>query len=357
MSFLESLIHHKQFFSLDIGTTSMKAVEMTRQGETFALKNYAILETFGYLERSNNALQTSNLKLLENEVALYLSLLLKRLNPTSGAAVLSVPTFSTFSTLVELPAVQEHEIAKIMQYQAQQYIPLPIASVTVDWIKVGERVDDSGARKLQILLMSIVNDHIEKYRKILQSVGIRMLGVEVEGLSLARALTSGSKEPTLILDIGGRSTGIFVAQEGFLKFAGQTDFSGGSLTQTISTGLTISPRRSEDLKRERGLLGSGGEQELSTLIEPILDVIIAEGVRVRTNYEKAYQQTVTRAILSGGASNLLGIEEYFTRELGLPTTKADPFKFVTYNQALAPVVKDLGPHLSVAVGLGMKDLR
>ena len=141
---------------------------------------------------------------------------------------------------------------------------------------------------------------------------------------------------------------------GFLKFSGQTDFSGGSLTQVIANGLGIGQRRAEDLKKQRGLTGFGGEHELSTLILPILDVIISEAKRVLGNYESSYGDKVTSIVLSGGGSFLVGIEDYFNQHSGLPTKKGNAFQAVSYPAVLEPIVKDTGPLLSVAIGLGMK---
>jgi len=221
---------------------------------------------------------------------------------------------------------------------------------------VGEKKDENGDRKQQILLVSVPNEIISRYKNIFKAAGLNLVALEIEGLSVARILTSNIAEDTLIVDIGSRSTSIYIAQNGNLKFAGQTDFAGGSLTQTISAGLNIRIRRAEDLKKMRGLSGTGGEYELSTLMMPLLDVIINEAVRVKNNFEKNYNEKVASVILSGGGANLLGIEKYFEDQIGLPTKKADPFSKITYPPEMEPIIKDLGPHFVVALGLGVKQV-
>jgi len=181
-----------------------------------------------------------------------------------------------------------------------------------------------------------------------------LVALEVEGLSLARILTAGDPTLTIIADVGARSTAILVAQNGILKYSAQTDFAGGSLTQSIAGGLSINVRRAEELKKQRGLLGSGGEYELSTLMMPFLDVILSEVKRVRDNYEKTYREKVERIILSGGGANLLGIEKYTSDTFSLPTVKADPFTKIIYPPEAAPLVKELGPPFAVALGLGIR---
>ena len=72
---------------------------------------------------------------------------------------------------------------------------------------------------------------------------------------MARALTTGSPETALIIDIGSRSTSIFVAQNGFLKFVSQTDFAGSSLTQNLAAGTDLSPREADIVRMYYGLNG------------------------------------------------------------------------------------------------------
>ena len=87
---------------------------------------------------------------------------------------------------------------------------------------------------------------------------------------------------------------------------------------------------------------------------PFLDVIISEVKRVRDDYEKTYQEKIERVILSGGGANLLGIEKYFSDAFNLPTVKASPFSKIIYPPTAAPLISELGPLFSVALGLGIR---
>jgi type IV pilus assembly protein PilM len=172
---------------------------------------------------------------------------------------------------------------------------------------------------------------------------------------LSRALVNSDPTPTILVDIGGRSTNIAVVDKGFWKYNGRTDFAGGSLTQAIASSVNIDVRRAEELKKRVGLLGAGGEYELSTLMFPYLDVIIDEVRRVRESYEKEYQGKIERIILAGGGANLLGIENRFTERLGLPVVKGAPFNKISYPPQLEATAGDLGPSLAVAIGLGVRE--
>lgn len=350
----KKFLSKKSYLGVDIGTTSIKLVELKKDSDKPELLNYGILESYGHLERPNSAIQTSTLKMLDQETAELLKILLKNAAVKSIDAVAALPAFSSFVTLLEMPIMSSKDTTQAMQFQAKQYIPLPISEVTIDWIKVGERQDAKGNTNQQVLLVSVPNEQIEKYKNIFKAAGLNLLALEIEGLSSARSLTGNLDKTTLILDIGSRSTAFAIARSGYLKVVGQTDFAGGSLTQTLAAGLNIRPRRAEDLKKQRGLKGSGGEYELSTLMLPILDVIISEARRAKDNFEKAYNEKIEQLILAGGGANLLGAAEYFQEALGIPVTKANPFSRLVYPPQIEPFVNELGPEFSVAIGLALK---
>ena len=345
----------KSFLGVDIGTTSIKIVEIADSGKKPKLQNYGWLETYGYLERFNDTIQTSSLKILEKDASKLLQFLISQIKPGTNKAIASLPSFAAFITLLELPIMPAEDIAKNIVFQARQYIPIPVSEVTLDWLKVGESEDEEGIKKQQILLTSVPNERIKSYKAIFKAAGLNLVALEIESFSLARALIANDPTPTILVDIGGRSTNIAVIDQGFWKYNGRTDFASGSLTQAIASGININIKRAEELKKGCGLLGAGGEYELSTLMFPYLDVIIDEVRRVKEFYEKECRTKIERIVLAGGGTNLLGVKNYFNQRLELPVVKGAPFNKISYPPQLEPVINDIGPCLAVAIGLGMRE--
>ncbi len=345
----------QSYLGVDIGTTSIKIVEVSKGKVKPELKNYGILESYGHLERVNNAIQTSSLKIVENDTAELLKLLIKNSKFKTSEAVASIPSFAAFITLLEIPQMSDTEITSSMKYQLGQYVPLPASEVTIDWTKVGERQDEQGFVKEQILLISVPNEVIKKYTNIFKLAGLKLRAIEVESLSLLRSVELEDDAPTLIVDIGARSTNIVIAEQKALKYNYQTDFSGTNLTQVLSSGLGINIRRAEKIKKEKGLLDTSGS-EISTLMAPFLDAILDEVRRAKNKYEQSFNNPIKRIILSGGGSKLLGIDGYFSNQFNLPVSIGDPFRKVEYPSAIEPLTRELGPSFAVAIGLGIKNL-
>lgn len=351
--FAKKAVGLRSYLGVDIGTTSIKIAEISGTQQEPELKNYGILETHGHLERINSAIQTNTLKIVEKDTIELLKMLLRESDFKTKEAIASIPSFSAFTTLLELPQMSEAEIVKTMQYQINQYIPLPITEVTIDWFKVGQRQDEQGFIKDQILLISVPNELIQRYQNIFRMCNLRLKFLEVEAISLARALSANDNSPTLIVDIGSRSTNIIATEGDSMKYSYQADFASTNLTQALASGLGINTRRAEKLKNTKGLLG-GQDSELSTLMVPFIDAIINEVKRTKNKYEQNFGNEIKRIILAGGGSKLMGLDKYFAQETNLPVEISDPFSKIKYPSSLEPLIKDLAPILSVAIGLGIR---
>lgn len=346
------------YLGVDIGTTSIKVAELEKGKSAPRLLNYGILETESALLRANTALQTSSLKLFDKDTVEFLKMLVAQMKPKTTNVIASLPLFSAFTTMLTLPDMDPKDLDQAVQFQARQYIPLPISEVALDWSNVGEAEDERGAKVNQILLISVPQEQIKKYQNIFQSAGLVLKALEVESLSLLRSVVGNDPTPTMLVDIGSLTTDILIVDGGNLKYSGQTDFSGSSLTQALATSLNINPLRAEELKRERGIIGTGPNYELSTIMLPFLDAIISEVRRAEFTYKNQFPvaKPIERMILTGGGANLLGIEKYFKDQFQRTVVRGTPLSKMEYPPILEPLGQELNSFLAVAIGLGLKNL-
>ncbi|MEK7464758.1 MAG: type IV pilus assembly protein PilM [Patescibacteria group bacterium] len=336
---------------VDIGTSSIKIAEVSAKGEHFELENYGVLESKKYLNQANQAIQSSSLPIIEKDAIKLMQIILNEVRPKTKVAMVSIPSFTSFVVPIDMPIMSLEETSKSIMFQAKQYIPIPIDQVTLDWVKV-EETDTGGIGTQKIILVGTPTEIVKRYKRIFKAVGLELKTLEVEGFALGRALVT--EKPTLVVDIGAESTNIIVTEKGVLKQYNQSDYGGIYLTQALSRSLGISAARAEELKRRRGLLATGGEAELSTLILPFLDVIIQEVRYVRDEYARRYSKGVDEVMLVGGGANLLGIEKYVQNELGLRVVSPSTLNNVVYKEGLEPALKILKNELVLPVGLAKK---
>lgn len=353
---LTKIFKSNSALGIDIGSSSIKIVELERKGTEFILTNYAKLETKDYLDHPNRAIQTSSLKIVEKEAVYILKAILKEMKPRARQAIISIPSFVTYTVSLDMPVLSREETAKSIKFQARQQMPVNVSELSIDWIKTGEFKSASvgGQRESltqRIMLIGFPKEIIEKYKKIFKQLPVSLMEMEYESFALTRALTTSDDAVTMIIDIGAESTNVVFAEGGKWEYNAQVDYGGVYLTQALSRGLGVSVSRAEILKKRRGLLGTGGESELSTLLTPFLDVIIQEVRRTRIVYETKYGKKVQQAIVVGGGANLLGIEKYFGQQIELPLLSPKPFSHITYKPELDFAIKNVSRDFAVAIGL------
>jgi len=341
---------------IDIGTTTVKAVQLEKSQNQIFLTNYAILESLGKTNQMTHVLQTSSSNLLDSELVEYLHTLKEKVKFKTNRVHVSLPGFSAFTTLLEIPKMSQGGTTEAVTSHAEQYIPLPLTTVNLDWIKVGEGENAEGKKVQYIFLVSIPNEKIETYTQIFHKAGFIVESIEVENISAARALTYGDTKAQLIIDIGGRSTNITAAKNGVAMFSGQTDFASNSLTQSLSKALTISPIRAEKMKRLANIVDNPGSHELSTALIPIIDVILKESDRIKQGFERIYKEKIALVSLTGAGSQMPGFPQYIYKKLGVGVVHNNGLQAISVSDKLRTIKPPIATTLTIATGLALKEL-
>lgn len=353
---IKNVFTHSRVLGIDIGTTSIKMAEVSKKGDRMILENYGILETQEYLKRGNAALQTSALKLSERDMTPILQTLLQQVKPKTKNVVASIPIFNAFFVTIDTPELPPNEAAAALKFQAKQYVPIPMDQVSLEWVKLDDFQNERGQIQQKYLLTAVPIATVESMKSIFKKAGLKLTSLEVENKPLVRALIANGDPITQIIDIGSESTGICIVDGGVTKRVAQLDNGGATLTRSLARSLDISPFRSENLKRRKGLMGSGGEYEISRALNPFIDIILSECTRIRAEFENATGKKVRQILITGGGANLLGLDEYVKQTSGLTIKSADAFKSFEIDVNIEPIRKSLSRSLAVASGLALKFL-
>jgi len=341
------------YLSVDIGTVAIKVIEVgVREGRP-SITNYGIIESPDYLERVNGVIQTSSLSIADGDAARMLKAVVAQMGTKTKGVVATIPSFAVFTSSLDLPVMNAEEAAQAIPWQARSLVPLPISEITIDWTPIGQFEDQSGAKMQRIFMVAVPNEQINIHRSVYQKAGLSLKMLEVEGISLARALTREIQEDVLILDIGAFVSTIAIANQGALKYLNHTDYASNSLTQALAKGLGISVKRAEALKKQRGFAGITGEYGLSTIMMPFADAILNEANKARFLFEKGGGK-ISKIILSGGGGCMNGFADYAQKQFGILTEKANPWNTASYPLQFAPLFQSIAPRLTIAVGAGIK---
>ena len=351
---LLSIFKDHTFLGVDIGTSSIKIVQLTKSKNKYKLDTYGEIRFFekGSSEDQGGA----SLKMLDDQVARLLAKILIESGAKSKKAAFSVPVFSSFSTIIEMPDLEKNELKKAIEFQARQYIPAPIEQVSLSSIIISRGKDDESTKKgkLKVLLIAIPNEVKNKYENIASLANLEVSSLEMETFPMARSVIEDTKEPTVIIDIGLSSTNFCVVDNGVVVLSHNYDISGAVLTKAFLDFAKGDREKAEEIKKTTGLNMTPGQISMMGDFTGYLDSIASESSRIINGYYNKTSRRVTKTMLSGGTANMPGLQDYFSNKLEMEVSIADPFAKTTYPEEMKEILKDIGPSFAIAAGLAMK---
>lgn len=353
----------KNALGIDIGTFSIKIVELSRKGERKILENYGEVSTREAGEkpfRTGFGLEGGSFLLSNREISQGIKAILTEAKISCRAAIFSIPDFSSFFTTIELPSMTKEELPKAVDFAARQHIPLPLSEVVLDWSVVGgeEKIADNNL--LKIILVAVPKEVINQYQEISKICGLKLLSLEAEVFGLVRALIKEDKRVIILVDIGAQSTTVNIVADKSLKASHSFDIGGKDLTQTISQNFNIDFWEAEELKRKYGIIQKPeavfNQKPISEILLPRINLILNEIEKISQNFYQKEGKESQVLILGGGTALLPGLKDYFVSRLNKEVIIANTFPDIFYPQILTPVLKELSPSYAIAVGMAQRGI-
>ncbi len=350
---------------IDIGSSAIKVVEIKKRG------GKAVLETYGAITLGSyagiDAGRVTNLPV--ERIVEAVNEVLKQSGVTTNSSALSVPVQSSLIFMVDLPAqVKESEMSTIIPTEARKYIPLPITEVSLDYFILPKRelsfeeennpdVPTVSSDKTEVLVVAIQNDAISKYRSIVSQCGLEAGFFEIEIFSSIRANFEHEISPVLLMDFGASRTKLSIVEFGMVKSHHTVNRGGADISDSISKSLDVSFSKAEEMKKDFGLFENPAEKSLADIIKTHIDYIFSETNDMLLKYEKRYDRTVSKVILSGGGSLLKGLKEMSSNNFKAEIETGHPFSKVGAPEFLNKVLSATGPEFAIALGLALRKLQ
>jgi type IV pilus assembly protein PilM len=343
----------KKMVGIDVGTGSIKVVELSRWGQGKTLENYGEIKSLSLYKEPFRNTEKGAYLLSNYFVSRAVKAVLEEAKIRTKQVIFSIPDFSTFSVTFDLPPMTQKEIAQAVYYTAPQYIPLPIAETTLDWKLIGGRPGDKKS-ELKIFLVAVPNQVVQDLQKVAQMASLELYAVEAEALGLVRALVKDNKKCICLIDIGVQSTTINIIDRGNLKKSYSFNFSGGQLTHAISSVLDLGSQEAEELKKNEGLITS--KENIAKTLYLLIDPLVIETKKLISDFYQQEGKEVQELYLTGGTSALPGLKEYFSEVLKKKTEIPNCFSDLLYPPILGQTLSQIAPSFSVATGVALGGL-
>lgn len=374
-SFLDNFLGKQSasVIGIDIGSSSIKVVQLRKKGAQALLETYGELSLGPYAGVSVG--QATNLPPEKIIQALRDLLAEKEVNVTTNLAGIAIPYSSSLMTVMEIPDVPQKDLLTMIPIEARKYIPVPISEVSLDWSVIPKNKneemseDATGAdvankpvdqrKPMQdVLLVAIHNDTLARYTDIAAKNNLKTSFFEIEIFSTMRSVLDQVTTPVMIFDMGAATTKLFIVERGILRTSYTINKGSQSITSAISKSFGIEMDRAEVMKRQFGLTDTTPDGvNVAHIIQLTLDFLFTEANRAILSYEKKYNKNISKVLMVGGGSSLKGLEEVAQKNFQTEVSGGNPFSKVITPAFLDEVLKQTGPQFAVALGLALRRLQ
>ena len=344
-----------RIISLNLGSQTIGLAE-------FRVQAHGGLVLLGYRLR-DLPVEAAGEEMRRTQMTIALREMLAELHIKRGLVNYALPAQSVFSRFVNLPAIEQEKIEKIVSFEAQQNVPFPIDEVVWDYQLVGGGLD----QQVQVVLIAIKVDLLEEINAAVEETGLRTSIVDVAPMARYNAFRynySNLSGCSLLAYIGARMTNVLFIEPGKV-FSRSVPIGGSSITAAIAKEFGESFREAETRKRRDGFVSLGGAYaepadpdvaRVSKIVRTIMTRLHAELMRSIGHYRGQQQGSrPERIFLCGGSASMPYMREFFKEKLHLPVEFFNPLQNVTVSESAPMLDVTRSAHLlGELVGLALR---
>jgi len=324
-------------FGLDLGSSTIKLVELSYHGQTPQLERY-LIESL-----PSGIIVDGNLVDLE-QAAHRVRTAWKRLGSSTRDVAIALPTTQSIHKTLQLPAGSHDELDAQVHVAAGRLIPFPLHEVNLDFQVLGpspERPEET-----DVLVCAARRERVEERVALAELAGLRPYVVDVEAFAAIRPLSlgQGRSQTVALFDLSGHKLRCHIVRDGLpLYFLEQA--LGGAPQPDCFDWAALEP--------------ANHLPTLPTL--PLADTLAQEVARAlqlfASTVSDQHYHEVDAVLLSGGASCQPGLATAVAGLTRLNTRLADPFAAMTVAPTLRPnALLNDAPTLLTACGLALRGM-
>ena len=326
----------KTLVGFDIGTSSIKAVEIGYKKDFFEIQNWAVESIEG--ADAKGALKR----------------LLTKMSIKDQEPVAAVSGKGTLIRYADMPRMPIEELRKAFLYEIDKYFPFDPKTIYTDCHIIDPQ---SKEKKVPVLVVAAKKDLVDERIKLFKEVEMDLTYVTTNSIATANAFerlvkkTEGATGARVVLDIGEAVSNLMILDKNNSPCFTRDIFVGSQdISKQIAQALGVSLPEAEKLKKEPG----DKTNEVMQASQATLNNLIGETQLSLDYFKTEKNATVTELFLVGGGSLFKGIEEIFEKSLHIPVKVWNPLANLRLGSTV--VVADINKYssqLGVAIGLAL----
>jgi len=342
----------KQLFGLDIGSHSIKLVELNKGKHEYKLKSVGIKQI--PKETIIDGAIMDPTTLVE-----AIRTLISETKPSTKFVALSVSGQSVIVKKINVPFMTEEELANAIQWETEQYLPFSIQDVYYDFKILGESNEIQG--QLDVLLIAAKKELIDDYQAVIRDVGLEPLVIDIDVFALQNMfeLNESILEDKVIMlaNLGATFTNINIIKNGQSLFTRDINWGGNKVTESLQRSLGITFEDAESVKCGKVIEGINNS-EVQEIISQELENISNDFHKTINFFYHSYpNEVVDKVVLYGGTAQLSGLVDTLKDRLGVTVELGNPFKRIFVDKSFwNNGLSNYSIQTAIAVGLAIRRL-
>jgi type IV pilus assembly protein PilM len=285
----------------------------------------------------------------QDKIADLIKQLLRENHVSLKNVVVGLPSNKVFATVITTPKLDNSQLSKAIRYQAEQYIPMALDQVKLDWAVVDQSKD---AKKLEVLLLAAPNSAIDKYVAILEKAGLEPLALEANAIAVSRALIPTNNLAVVMVDFGALDSDISIVWNNAPRLIRSVSVGGLTLVRAVAQNLGLDEVQATQFTYKFGLTQSKLEGQVFKAIKPTLDNLVSEVEKSVKYFSGRYPDVkLEKLIVTGSASALPELGPFLANSTGMPVEFGNAWVNVSYPSGLQEKLMSMSSEYAAAVGL------
>ena len=340
----------KQLVGVDIGSSSIKAVELKRAGKGLVVSKLS-MENLDPENVVDGAIVDTN------AVSNVISKIFAENKIKTRDVATSVSGHSVIVKKLSLEQMTNEELNEAIQMEAAQHIPFDIAEVNLDY-QVLEADPESPV--MEVLLVAVKKDKILNYTNVLTMAGKTPAVVDIDAFALQNVYEYNYDPPSdatvALLNLGGSVMNINIVRGRTPLFTRDVSVGGNQYTDFLQKELDLGFEEAEQVKMGGSVAGISDEARIPVM-QSVSEIIALEMQKTFDFFRAtAGGEHLQKLYIAGGSAKVYGLVDLLKQEFSIPVEELNPFRQIGYDEssAVGEFVSENAPRLAVAVGLALR---
>lgn len=341
----------KNIVGVDIGSSSVKAVELQGKGGDYQLVS------LGYEGLQPDSIVDGQIMELNNVSSAIANIFTEHKIKTTKVAA-SVSGHSVIVKNIVLPQMSDEELQESFGWHAEEHIPFDISDVNLDY-----QITEKSADAIHVLLAACKRDKIANLKQAVQLAGKQPAVIDVDAFALQNCYEVNYDpqpgEVVALLNIGASTTNINILNGARSVFTRDATVGGYQYTALLQKEMGLTFDEAEKVKRGMAAPESSEERNIGPILDTVSDILALEIQKTMDFYRATTDDpdaAVQKILVSGGGSKLRGMVEFLGKRFEIPIEVFDPFRKIRVDDRVfdPEYMREVVPEMAIAVGLALR---